>query len=578
MQISPEMTQLIPYLTQGIFVELKNDTYSWTGKIKADEQELAPYEGEHNKIVESGSTLLDNNGPLIRHQFIVRENLPGIEVDLTLMNGECSYKERTPAVIGANLFLTAPNGFSWISRFPWIKINKVATNLDTYVIKLPYTLYQGGLLYLGLALVPNTLMVGTEPHPIIKDFLTKLPYLPKFNRVTLPNTATVKNLLAKVKKDYSAFMAGQYPNEFSYIPANYGGLTGGQSVRLDFGKEFQYALTESEYYLMMKKWEFEIHARPQRGYFSYLGYPVEPHQLPASFKSAIGPSNLLFATKSQNPLNFNDVNPVKGSQDLQHGSRWFSPTKELAAMGDTHAQEILVWMAAAARLDYKDPTKDVGPDWSTLGRGHAWCALLQVESYKYNKYPYPIFWLKKFIEACEKAQTVHGGLMNQTSNKEATVYARQWRADELNAPILASDPDGPLELINYLDLPVEPVSQPPYEILLFAAVRAARNIGVPVSESLMQGLGKFIGNKARGKGMPSPYYRVRVDGAQRDNSLSNHYYGDFLYDIYSEGDFAEDEDKWLNAFIPGGVNTIINSSYPWSNKWNLLELLIQRNS
>lgn len=580
MNLHPVSQQLFPSLASGLFIELKNNEQSYSGLIQGDANELQAYPSDNAKIVERGSVLLSNNGPLVRHQFIIRDGLPGIEVDLTIINGECSYKERTPAILSGNIFLDAPMGFSWISRFPWIKITKAYVEVNTFVVTLPYPLYQAGLLYLGLALVPNTLMVNGEPHSMVTNFLTTLPYLPKLKRVAFPTKIkNIQAVLTKARKDFKAFLAGAFPNEFAYLLANYGGLTGGNSIRGpgDFGKEFLYALTDAEYYLLMKRWQHEIHARPQRGYFSFMGYPAEASMLPSSFKSTVGPNNTLFANKQQNPLNFLDVNPVKGSQDLQHGSRWFGPTICLAEMEDTHAQELLVWMASAARLDYKDPRNHVGPGYSTLGRGHAWCAILHAESYKYMKYPHTYAWMMKMLQAAENAQTPFGGLMNQTSNKEAKDYGRQFEANRINAELLAADPEGEVTLVNYLDLPVLPVSQPPYEILLLRSLIKQQQVGIPVKDETLFELANFNCNKARGANNPSPYYRVGTDGKQLDHSLSNHYYGLTMYDVWNQLYLDESQivvfEDALKDFAPKGLESVASAAYPLSNRWELMEAL-----
>lgn len=528
MQLHPSVTEAIPHLVEGLRVSIGK----YAGKVRADSvgQEI-----DGLTIRETGGVRLASKGPLshpdgprVDHIFTVRDDAPGIELDLFVSNGEV-VGERTPHLEDEWLHIDAPPGMAIVSRHRWITVKHVEGS--TYRVLLPAALLQGVLYTLNLALLPES---EVENMGSVQAALDYLPWLTENGPGPVDGFPRWKGPLdVKVYREAAHFIrTGEGLDEADYLRWAYGGATGGMSIRFDFGAEFA-ALPAWMRYRLMHRWSHEIHSRPQRGYLTRYGVPLDVGNLPGGFNMSIGPTEFMFPNKSSNPYQFDEEffaqaqvdewfgvgERIKGSFDLQHMPRWFAPDAYLVQeFGCPIAEYRLRRMAAAARCDEPDPLK-IGE--GNLGRGPGWNAVVQATAAHCLDDEAARTWLAKFVAVCLNHQTPWGGLCAWTHNKEAKDYARKYLWELMPAD---ERPE------SYEGLDVEPVTQSYQETILAWALWCAKRVGVGGSavDERLKPLLSFIRDSQREPGHAGPCYRTTIDGARRSSNDSTFYHGGAL--------------------------------------------------
>jgi hypothetical protein len=550
--LHPSVTSLIPHLNSGLRVQIgdysgliradaeglgvEGDTFTETGKVRLTSPN-APVAGDVTKY-----TVAD--GPTIDHLFTVRGDAPGVELDLFVRNGEVE-GVRTPHLIDKSIEITAPEGWSLIRRTGWGRVASMGAGW--WGVNLPGPLIQGVLYTVSLALVPDSIAEDGFQWRMLQVALDTLPWLTEDGPGPVDGLPRyVSPFSSKVYYDVLRFIrTGEGLDEAEYLAWKYGAATGGMSIRFDFGAEFA-ALPAWMRYQLMHRWSHEIHARPQRGYLTRNGEPLEPEDTPDGFNMSTGPTKFIFPNKSSNPYGFDEDGlaafDVKGSIDLQHGPRWFGPDKYLAETFDCPIAKFrLRAMAAAARCDEPDPRK-IGK--GLLGRGPGWNAVLQATAHHTDvSVVAPAVWLDRFVEVCERDQTEHGGLIFWFGNKEARDYARKYVWEQ------KPEADRPE---SYEGLPVEAVTQSYQETILAWALWCAGEVGVAVPEGLLENLVEFVCNVQRDVDARGPAYRTLPDGTRRSDNDSTFYHGAALALLtrVAPPDYSEIRDFTGNAPDP----------------------------
>ena len=106
----------VPHLLKGLAVSLGN----YGGFVRPDSEGVSidtPRTFEEEGVVRlasQGSAVPD--GPTIRHEFRVRADRPGIELDLEVTNGEIT-GPRTPHLMTDHLLIKSVPGMAIVPRF-----------------------------------------------------------------------------------------------------------------------------------------------------------------------------------------------------------------------------------------------------------------------------------------------------------------------------------------------------------------------------------------------------------------------------------------------------------------------------
>jgi hypothetical protein len=581
-QLHPKVADLIRKraLVNGLHVSLAG----YSGLVRADHEGQAL---DGHVFTETGKVRLTGpdapvaggvtqhfapDGPTIRHTFRVRGDAPGIELDLSVTNGEV-YGPRTPHLLERFLAIEVPEGWTLTPRFEWIKVTGVPDRPREFLVDLGCNVYQGVMLDVALALVPTE---SWEAHrESILKHLRAVPWLQE------DGPGFVDGLPRHQMQESLKLMLGAYTfiehgaglDEADYLEWDYGAATGGMSIRFDFGAEFE-SLPIAVQYHLMQRWSWEIHRRPQRGYLTMDGEPFDVYQAAPGFNMSIGPTDTCSPARratctgsmsSSSDSHYEEFifgeRDLKGSIDLQHGPRWFGPDAFLAQkFGCPMATQRIRFMAAAARADTPDPLSATP---GTLNRAHGWNAVLQATA-AHLGYPQGAGdWLRWYVEACTRDQTEHGGICSWTHNKEAKDYARKFVWD--NMP----EADRPA---SYKDLPVVPVTSYSEDICFFGAECATR-VGVSIPDEVMSRWAHFICETSREAGHSGPCYRRGVDGERMSPNDTSWYHGATLA-VAKRREVAS-VDGWGDAFTNGGGLDWLTSQ-PESkraNTWHLMGLL-----
>lgn len=561
----------LPHLIAGLQIGFEGTPY--TGLIRADLEDLTATPKE---IQEEGKVKLDNNGPWVYHRFIARDNIPGLELDLAFMNGEVENSSRTPHIFSEAITLTVPAGMALVSRMPWTEVELIDEMANRYRVTLNHALYQGSRDDLLLAIIPAEFMIEGDVHPMVMAYLSENPRLHTATTEWIDGLERHKiefdgNYDGYEKAVMSAanavavdFFYNDNPrDELHYLEVAYGGMSGGGSIRFDFGAEFDH-MTPGQQYRFMHAWATEIYNRPQRGFLSQHGEPFDVETAPANFSFVIGPEDRMFPSQYNNPYGFSEDLNTMGSQDLQHGIRWFGPDLYLAQrFGCPIAIDRIKWGASAGRADLFDAGGAVFGDeqGSALDRGWGWNAVLQAADWHFNKTQKAYDWLVRFVDACARAQTIHGGIRSDSTSKEAVVYGRVFRAQQ----------EG---VADYTTLPIEPVTQPYQEMILAYGLHMAGQVGIELPEELLPRLFTFLGDIARPDGAFAPWYRCTIAGERRDQYQDGFYWYSAM--AMAQG-VVEDEqrDRWIDAATGGSsvdpYTWLINQNPSnWNNRWHLI--------
>jgi hypothetical protein len=574
----PKVVEVRPELNKGLAVSIAG----YSGFIVADAEGQAlvgDVATETGKVRLRYGALAEAEGPTVRHTFRVRGDAPGIELDLSVTNGEV-YGPRTPHLLDNLLAIEVPEGWTLVPRFEWIKVTQVPDRPREFLVDLGCNVYQGVMLDVALALVPTEFYDDEYERVGIAWHLKNVPWLaedgPGFvdglPRHRLPvSTKLLGQVLEFIETGYGLDSA-------DYLDWDYGAATGAMLIRMDFGAEFE-SLPLWMQYMLWQRVSWEVHRRPQRGYLTMDGELFDVYQAAPGFNMSIGPTEYMFASKAGNVYGFDEqfitdshyeefyfgdeYRDLNGSIDLQHGPRWFGPDAFLAQkFGCPMATQRLRFMAAAARADTPDPM-DAAP--GTLNRAHGWNAVLQATVCRLcvDEVDSAATWLKRYVQACTRDQTEHGGICSWTHNKEAKDYARKFVWD--NMP--EADRPG-----SYKDLPVVPVTSYSEDICFFGA-ECATCVGVSIPVEVMSRWAHFICETSREAGHRGPCYRRGVDGERMSPNDTSWYHGATL--AVAKRREVAGVDGWGDAFTNGGGLDWLTSQ-PESqraNTWHLMALL-----
>jgi len=528
------------------------------------------------------------NGPLVRHRLTVRGDSPGIELDLTVLNGETT-GPRTPHVLHRELLIQAPAGFAIIPRFEWIRVTRRGPSL--FAVDLGTDVYQGCRLSVALAIVPGHLVSGGEGadedepvsvHPLAAAALRDAPhldargaqYVDGFDRTVTGDIGYLDRVRERAREDALAFIRDGYGSgEFASLVGDYGGWGSGSGIRFDYFAEFEAALDEDDLYHLANRWLWEVERRPQRGYLTDGGEPLQLGRVLPGFGLSIGPTERMIPNQSANVYGFDEdwidshKYALAGSYDLQHAPRFFAPYAFLAQRFQTpFALDAVRDMAAAARLDcgwLRDQARGM------MDRGEAWTMVLNALDLKLNGTQQSREWLEDAVATVLDHQTAHGGICAWTHNKEATVYARQFRFEfeALGASVQS-----------YTDLPVYAVTQTYQETMFLYALWLASRCDLDVDAGdltkAMRRLATFICETCRDPLAPAPWYRCDVDGKRASTNTSSYYYGTALRVALAVD--CEDADEWVRAFAGSddALGALARSNVPqWNNRWHLIAYL-----
>jgi len=567
----------VPHLLKGLAVSLGN----YGGFVRPDSEGVSidtPRTFEEEGVVRlasQGSAVPD--GPTIRHEFRVRADRPGIELDLEVTNGEIT-GPRTPHLMTDHLLIKSVPGMAIVPRFDWIKVERLGANL--FRVDLGARVLQGVLLNVELALVPDFLVSDTEIHPAVREALRSPSWLRLFDRPFVDNLVRwspemggdpgyLDAVREKARADAIALFSGEYKRELSYLPGDYGAWGSGTGIRFDYGAEFEEGLGSDKglLYRFMHRWGYEVQRRPQRGFLTENGVPWDGDGAKHGFKMVVGPTEIMFPNESSNPYGFDEqwvrdnAGSFKGTIDNQHGTRAWQMWAYLAQRFECPvAKRMVLWHANAARTEIRDVLR-VGSGY--LDRGEAWGTVINAVDSYVNGTKASKALCESFVEAHARDQTVHGGVCRWDHNKEALDYAREFVAQSQGIPIE--------------QVPVEPVTQTYHETIILYALRCCHTLGIGGGSQAVRmsnGL-EFVARICRPKGAPFPWYRTTPSGERRSSNASSYYYG-LILALARATDHTR-AGEWLQDFTAGAGDPFGWLTHrkvsSWNNSWHLLGAL-----